>query len=76
MSEKRHRIYANEMHEVINGLLLRLEQLTGERKEEEKAKIVYHTLYRLMYVEKGRPKYPNFSWDPAETYLHMFKEDT
>ena len=51
MSEKRHRLYTNELPEVISGLLLRLEKLTEVRKEEEKAKIVYRTLFRLIFVE-------------------------
>ena len=61
LSEKRHRLYPHEIPEVIQGLLLRLEKLT-EKREEEKAKIVFRTLYRLIYVKKGgRPDYAPFS---------------
>jgi hypothetical protein len=63
--------------EVIKGLILHLEKLTEERKEEEKAKTTFHTLFRLMFVEKGgRPKYPEFSWAVAETFLSRYKDDT
>jgi hypothetical protein len=37
--------------------------LAEQRKEEEKARIMFRALYRLMFVEKGgRPKYPEFTW--------------
>jgi hypothetical protein len=77
LSEKRHRLYKHEIPEVIQGLFLRLEKLTEERKEEEKAKTTFRTLYRLMYVEKGgRPKYPKFSWNDTENFLKLYKDDT
>ena len=77
LSEKRHRLYTNELPEVIRGLFLRLEKLTEERKEEEKAKIVYRALFRLMFVTSGgRPKYPEFTWDAVENFLHIYKNDT
>jgi hypothetical protein len=76
LSEKRHRLYSHEIPEVIQGLLLRLEKLTQERIDEEKAIITFRTLYRLMYVETGgRPKYPIFSWNTAESFVHQFKDD-
>ncbi len=75
LSEKRHRLYPHEIPKVINGLILYLEKLTEERKEEEKAEITYRTLYRLMLAEKGgRPKYPEFSWNAAQTFIDIYKE--
>ena len=53
LSEKRHRLYPHEIPEVIQGLILRLEKLTEERKEEEKTKITFRTIFRLMFAEKG-----------------------
>ena len=41
LSERRHRLYPHEIPEVIYGLILRLEKLTGERNEEEKAEITF-----------------------------------
>jgi len=41
LSERRHRLYPHEIPEVIHGLILRLEKLTEERNEEEKAEITY-----------------------------------
>ena len=76
LSEKRHRLYPHEIPEVINGLLLRLEELTKKRKEEEKAKTTFRTLFRLMFVEKGgRPKYPEFSWSNAKRFLDQYKDE-
>ena len=75
LSEKRHRLYPHEVDEVINGLILRLEKLTEERNEEEKAEITYRALHRLMFAEKGgRPKYPEFSWDAAQTFIDIYKD--
>ena len=75
LSEKRHRLYSHEISGVIEGLLLFLDKLTKE-KDEEKAKIVFRTLYRLMFVEKGgRPKYPEFSWSSAKGFVDQYKEE-
>ena len=77
LSEKRHRLYSHEMPEVLLGLILRLEKLLKERKEEEKAKIVFRTLYRLMFAEKGgRPKYPEFTWSNAQTFVEMYGDNS
>ena len=76
MSEKRHRLYPHEIPEVLQGLVLRLEKLLIERKHEEKAKITFRILYRLIYAEKGgRPKYPLFTWRDAEAFVTMYKDD-
>ncbi len=77
MSEKRHRLHPHEIPEIIHGLMLRLEKLVEEKKEEEKAKITFRTLFRLMFTKKrGRIKYPEFSWSYAETFLERYKYDT
>ena len=77
MSEKRHRLYTHEIPEVIQGLILRLEKLAEEKKEEETAKITFRTLFRLMFaLKRGRPKYPEFSWNNAEAFIERYKYDT
>jgi hypothetical protein len=74
LSEKRHRLYSHEIPEVIQGLLLRLEQLANDGKDEEKATITFRTLYRLMFLEKGgRPKYPSFTWRDAVAFVESYK---
>jgi hypothetical protein len=76
LSEKRHRLHPHEIPEVIQGLILRLEKLSKERNEEEKATITFRILNRLMFTEiRGRPKYPEFSWQSAETLVEIYKED-
>jgi hypothetical protein len=63
-----------ELPEVIQGLVLRLEKLEKDQ-DEEKAKITYRTLYRLIYSDKsGRPKYPQFSWESAKALIEMHKD--
>ena len=75
LSEKRHRLYSYEIPEVIQGLILRLEKLTENIDDEEKAKITFRALNRLIYSNKsGRPKYPDFSWNSARALIEMFKE--
>jgi hypothetical protein len=77
LSEKRHRLHPPEIPEVIQGLILRLEKLTKERNDEEKAIITFRTLNRLMFTEsRGRPKYPEFSWQSAETFVKVYKDDS
>jgi hypothetical protein len=75
LSEKRHRLYSHEIPEVIQGLLLRLEKLI-KINDEEKAKITFRTLYRLIFSQKGgRPKYPQFTWSDANAMVAQFKDD-
>jgi hypothetical protein len=75
LSEKRHRLYTQEIPEVIQGLILRLETLTWERNDEEKAIIIFRALNRLIFTgKKGRPKYPEFSWKTAEKLIEMYKD--
>ena len=62
LSERRHRLYSQEIPEVVLGLRLRLEQLLTERKERERAEVAFHALYRLLEGSPGRPRYPRFSW--------------
>jgi hypothetical protein len=48
-----------------------------ERNDEEKAIITFRTLNRLMFTEsRGRPKYPEFSWQSAETFVKVYKDDS
>jgi hypothetical protein len=76
LSDKRHRLYPHEIPEIIQGLILRLEKLVAEGNEEEKAKIAFRTLYRLIYVNKGgRPGYPPFTWKDAEAFVYQFKDE-
>jgi len=76
LSEKRHRLYSNEIPEFIHGLLLRLDMLVKERKEEDKARIVFRALFRLMFMEKGgRPKYPEFTWKDAQEFVSIYMDE-
>ena len=75
LSEKRHRLYPHEIPEVIQGLILRLEKLAEESKEEAKAEIAFRTLHRLMFAEKGgRPKYPVFTWSNVKATAEAYKD--
>jgi hypothetical protein len=50
-----------------------MEKLVEERKEEANAKIAFRILYRLMFAKKGgRPKYPEFTWSNAQTFLRRY----
>ena len=75
LSERRHRLYESEIPEVIRSLRLRLEHLLKVKTEQEKAEIVFHVLYRLVIKNKGRPKYPRFSWEILEHFLQYYEED-
>jgi len=75
LSEKRHRLYPHEIPEVIQGLILRLEKLAEESKEEAKAEIAFRTLHRSMFAEKGgRPKYPVFTWSNVKATAEAYKD--
>ena len=69
LSERRHRLYEQEIPEVIAGLVLLLKQLLKERREAERAEVAFRCLYRLIEAGAGRPKYPGFSWDTLDQYV-------
>ena len=54
LSERRHRLYENEIPEVVEGLKLRLSQLLEKMEEEDKAEITFRVFYRLTQDEPGR----------------------
>jgi hypothetical protein len=71
LSERRHRIYPYEIPEVIEGLRLRLETLLEEKRNQKKAEVAFRVMYRLLDGSKGRPKYPEFSWEFLSYYLDL-----
>jgi len=74
LSERRHRLYGDEIPEVIEGLRLRLERLLEAEEEPERAEIAFRALYRLMHGGPGRPKYPEFDWDYLGYFLANLDE--
>ena len=68
-SERRHRLYKQEIPDVILGLKMRLEQLLKEKSDLERAEVAFHCLFRLLQGGHGRPKYPDFSWEFLDYYL-------
>jgi hypothetical protein len=72
LSERRHRLYSNELPQVIEGLRLRLEYLLETQEDQESAKIAFRTLYRLLDTGVGRPKYPEFNWQNLRLYLDIY----
>lgn len=73
LSEKRHRLYPNEIPEVISGLRLRLAE-HEKNGDIEKAEIAFRALFRLTNEDLGRPKYPTFSWNTMNYYLEYISE--
>jgi hypothetical protein len=69
LSERRHRLFKQEIPEVILGLKLRLEQLLTDRSDVERAEVAFHCLHCLLEGSQGRPRYPDFSWEYLEYYL-------
>ena len=63
LSERRHRLYDQEIPEAIKGLVLRLRQLLEKREDRESAETAFRALYRLTNAEPGRPKYPELTWE-------------
>ena len=72
LSERRHRLYDHEIPEVKRGLKLRLQELYEARKDLEAAEIAFRALYRLSRDEKGRPKYPEFTWEQAKYWAYDY----
>ena len=72
--DRRHRIYEEEVPEVIEGLKLRLFKLLEEKTEPEKAELGFRVLYRLMSDKPGRPKYPEFSWEFLDYFLEYHRD--
>jgi len=72
LSERRHRLYEDEIPEVVEGLKLRLSHLLEKMEEEDKAEIAFRVFYRLTRDEPGRPKYPEFSWEQVQYYIDFY----
>jgi hypothetical protein len=72
LSERRHRLREQELPEVRMALFLRLKQLLRDRKDEESAEIVLRLLCRLSFLGKGRPRYPEFTWDEVKQFLNIY----
>jgi len=70
LSERRHRLYEDEIPEVVEGLKLRLSQLLERGEEQLHAEIAFRALYRLTRNKPGRPKYPEFNWDFIQYYVN------
>jgi hypothetical protein len=71
LSERRHRLYKEEIPEVVLGLRLRLEQLLEEKREIDRAEVAFRALCRLLEPGPGRPKYPRveFTWTRLSYWL-------
>jgi hypothetical protein len=72
LSEKRHRLYSQEIPEVVEGLRLRLEVLLKKKEEPDRAEAAFRAMYRLENRKFGRPTYPTFSWNDLKLYLDHF----
>lgn len=70
LSERRHRIYEEEIPSVVASLKLLLVNLFQTRDDQEKAENDFRVLYRLMRDSPGRPKYPEFDWDYLSYFLY------
>jgi len=70
LSERLHRLYEDEIPEVVEGLKLRLSQLLERSEEQLHGEIAFRALYRLTRKRSGRPKYPEFDWDFIQYYVN------
>ena len=75
LSTRRHHLNEQEIPEIIRGLMLRLLQLLDEREGLASAEIAYRALHRLTNKDRGRPKYPEFSWEYLDHYLDYHKDE-
>ena len=65
----RHRLTEEEIPEVANGLILRLQQLNEKQEQLEQATIVVRCLERLLTPKPGRPKTKQVTWDSVVYYI-------
>ena len=72
MSERRHRIYEAEIPVVMEGLRLLLERQLETKDEQEKAETAFRVLYRFIFNDPGRPKYPEFEWGTVRNLLYIY----
>ena len=75
MSERRYRLYSIEIPEVKRGLKLRLREFCEAGEDREAAEVAFRALFRLSRDERGRPKYPEFSWDKVQRYLDWYEDE-
>ena len=75
LSERRHRIYEEEVPEVIEGLKLRLFKPLEKKTEPEKAELGFRVLYGLMRDKPRRPNYTLFSWDLLHNFVDYYRKN-
>ena len=70
MSERRHRIYSDEIDEVIEALRFRLRYHLESRENLPSAITAFRCYFRLTNPKVGRPDYPNpINWKTISDQL-------
>jgi hypothetical protein len=68
--ERRHRIHASEVPEVIEGLRLRLRKHLEKKDDIYEATQAFKALYRLETHRVGKPNYPSpITWGLIEDWV-------
>lgn len=70
-SERRHRIQASAVPEVVAGLRLRLREHLETKDDLYGASIAFRTLFRFEIHKIGKPCYPSpMNWDVIDSYVN------
>ena len=71
ISQRRIRVHPEEVPEVIEGLILRLQQHLRTREDLLGATVAFRTYYRFSTYRRGRPGYPSpVTWDVIDSFVN------
>ncbi len=71
LSQRRPRLHPEDVPEVIEGLLLRLQHHLRMREDIRGATVAFRLYYRLSTYRRGRPNYPSpLNWVIIKSYMN------
>lgn len=71
--DRRHRLYGEEIREVMEGLVLLLTEYVKVGEDLERATLAFRPFYRMLYHRTGRPNYPEpTTWNTIVEALEWY----
>ncbi len=74
LSLRRHRLYGEEIPEVMKGLALLLTEYVKAEEDLEAATVAFRPFYRMLEHRSGRPNYPEpVTWNVLAEWIHLYE---
>ena len=71
--QRRHRIYGEEVREVLKGLAMLLTSYARAEEDVSEAEMAFRPFFRMLYHQAGRPNYPDpLTWNVLVEHLKWY----